>query len=72
MYKTLISFALLTSSLSFAGYEEVKRELNERLQMYEGILTGDMPIFEQWFLGGVIEGMENALLILNEDEMRHK
>lgn len=72
MYKILISLSLLTSSMSFAGYEEVKQELNERLHMYEGLLSGDMPVFEQWFLGGVIEGMENALLILNEDEMRHK
>lgn len=67
MYKTFISFALLTSSLSFAGYEEVKKELTEKIQMYDDLRNNERSLYGQWYLGGVIVGLENALFVLDND-----
>lgn len=72
MYKTFISFALLTSSMSFAGYDEVKQELNEKLQMYDDLRSNERSLYGQWYLGGVIVGLENALFILYQDEKARK
>lgn len=67
MYKTFISFALLTCSMSFAGYKEVKQELTEKIQMYDDLRNNERSLYGQWYLGGVIVGLENALFVLDED-----
>lgn len=67
MYKTFISFALLTSSMAFAGYNEVKKELTEKIQMYEDLRNNERSLYGQWYLGGVIVGLENALFVLDND-----
>ncbi len=68
MYKTIISLAFLTSSVTYAGYEEVKKEINEKISMYEFILNQEKSLYGQWYLGGVITGLENALFVLDIDK----
>jgi hypothetical protein len=73
MNKAFISFALLTSSFSFAGYDEVKEKLNEKLTMYKylrnhALENSDTALYGHFYLGGVIAGIENSLLIIKEDE----
>ncbi len=67
MYKILISFALLTSSLSYAGFIEVDLEISQKIQMYDKLREQEETLYGKWFLDGVITGLENALLVLRMD-----
>lgn len=70
MRKTFISLALLTSSVSFAGYDEATTEINQKIQMYEDLRDQEKSLYGQWYLGGVIVGLENALFILYGHEKK--
>ena len=72
MYKILISFALLTSSLSYAGYDEVMQKIDQKLAIYEELKDQEKSLYGQWYLGGVIVGLENALHILYMEQEKEK
>lgn len=72
MYKTFISFALLTSSLSFAGYKEVDTEISQKIQMYDNLRNQEYSLYGKWYLDGVITGLENALHVLRMDHFSDK
>jgi hypothetical protein len=68
MRKIFVLLGLLASSTCFSDYDDIKKELVEKLQMYENLRDNERSLYGQWYLGGVITGLENALFIIHTDQ----